>query len=343
MLLNDRKTKILQAIINDYIATAEPIGSRTIAKRYDLGISSATVRNEMSDLEDMGLIIQPHTSSGRIPSDKGYRLYVDSLMRYRELTGDELDFLRETITNNINQIDYLMKETAKAISILTRYTAIITEPGIKASKIKHIQLIPYDDKSIIAVIVTDTKAVKNLTVKTDCDYSTETLNALSVKLNTRLSGLTGSDLRFTDDFLREFRSFESLVKAVLNALTAEFQEDGDIQVYTSGTNNILAFPEFSNVERAKEIFQALEEKRLLVTLLGLSGSDDIEIVIGDENNIAQMKNCSVIKTHFQIGDSMTGGIGIIGPTRMDYAQVASILNGIAKKISDVCKVFSGGG
>lgn len=343
MVLNERKIRILEAIINDYIATAEPIGSRTIVKKYDLGISSATVRNEMSDLEDLGLIIQPHASSGRIPSDKGYRLYVDSMMRYRELTGDEVDFLREIISNNIKQIDYLMKETAKAISILTNYTTIISEPYVKTAGIKHVQLVPFDENSIIAVLVTDTKAVKNIVVNLNENISYETLNMLSLGLNSHLSGLPLEDISISTDFLQKFPGKEKVVEAVLSAIIMELQEKEDVQIYTSGTKNILAFPEFSNIERAKEIFQALEEKRLLVTLLGQGGTGDIEIVIGDENNISQMKNCSIIKANFQIGDSRAGGIGIIGPTRMDYSQVASILNGIVKKINSALKALSGGG
>ncbi|MDR1689057.1 MAG: heat-inducible transcriptional repressor HrcA [Clostridiales bacterium] len=343
MVLNDRKIKILEAIINDYVATAEPIGSRTIVKKYDLGISSATVRNEMSDLEDLGLIIQPHASSGRIPSDKGYRLYVDSLMRYRELTDEEGSFLRDIISNNINQIDYLMKETAKAISVLTNYTAIISEPQVKTAKIRHIQLVPFDDKSIIAVIVTDTKTVKNIAVNLEEATDSKTLSDISLVLNSQITGVSGLDLKITENLLNKFPGSERIVTKVLNALIMEFQEDEDVQIYTSGTKNILAFPEFSNIERAKEIFQALEEKRLLVTLLGQTATEDIEIVIGDENNIEQMKNCSIIKANFHIGGKKAGGIGIIGPTRMDYSQVASILNGIVKRINGALKALSGGG
>jgi heat-inducible transcriptional repressor len=346
MSLNDRKTKILEAIINDYIATAEPIGSRTIARKYDLGISSATVRNEMSDLEEMGLIIQPHTSSGRIPSDKGYRLYVDSLMRCRELTRDEVEYLKNIIAANIDQIDYLMKETARAISILTRYTAVIAEPQVKSARIKYVQLMPYDEKSILGVVVTDNKAVKHFTVRAVGGLDAGALNALSGEINKHLAGLLTCDLAVTDGLLRMFPGFERTAAAVINALIAEFQADEDIQVYLSGTKNILDFPEFSNIERAREVFQALEEKRLLLSMLGQSecdGVEGVEIVIGDENSIVQMKNCSVIKANFHIGEDRAARLGIIGPTRMDYSQVSSILNGIVKKINAALMALSGGG
>ena len=173
MNLNERKTKILEAIITGYIETGEPIGSRTIAKNYDLGISSATIRNEMSDLEELGLITQLHTSSGRIPSDKGYRLYVDNLMGHRELTDEETKFLQNVIVNNINHMDYLMEQTAKALSMLTNYPTIISKPKIEKEKIKHIQLVSLDETSIIAVVVTENKTVKNYIVPVDKNLSVQ--------------------------------------------------------------------------------------------------------------------------------------------------------------------------
>jgi len=332
-MLSERKTRILEAIINDYIATAEPIGSRTIAKKYSLGISSATIRNEMSDLEDLGLIVQPHTSSGRIPSDKGYRLYVDSLMRYRELTQSEIDYLKAIISNNISRIDYLMKETARAISLLTNYTAIISQQEKKSTKIKHIQLVPYDDQTIIAVVITDTGMVKNIPVRITQSCDIKTQNALSEQLNACLCGKTVFDLPPVDELVSRFENNQLTIFAVLNAIINEFCADTDLDVYTTGTKNILGFPEFSNIERAKEIFQALEEKQILSDLLKPSNDSDIEIVIGDENSVLQMKNCSVIKAGIGVGGQKAGRIGIIGPTRMDYAQVSSVLNGIVKRIN----------
>ena len=165
MKLNDRKIKILEAIITDYVATAEPVGSRTIAKKYDLGISPATIRNEMSDLEEMGLIEQPHTSAGRIPSQMGYRMYVDNMMHKRVLTSEEVEFLKNAISLNVDRIEYLMQQTAKALSMLTNYTTIVTEPKSTRVKIKHIQLVPIDNNTVAAVVVTDSKAIKNHIIK----------------------------------------------------------------------------------------------------------------------------------------------------------------------------------
>ncbi len=353
MILNERKIKILEAIINDYIATAEPIGSRTIAKKYELGISSATIRNEMSDLEEMGFIIQPHASSGRVPSDKGYRLYVDKLVKYRELTEDETDFLQRIIINNINQIDYLMQETAKAISLLTSYTTIITEPHNKKPKthVKHIQLVPLDDKSVLLVIVCDGNAVKNHTITTAGAIDYETLSNLSLIFNNFLkeNALSGDDINLdklvAEQLTRAFDKHSYLLVPIINAIKNTISESDEGKVYTSGVKNMLSFPEFSDLEKARAIFQTLEEKELLITLLDNASSSDadkMQIVIGTENSFDQLKDCSIIKANYMLGTQVFGSIGIIGPTRMDYSQTVSILTGITKRLSSAINLLTGG-
>ncbi|GHU50454.1 heat-inducible transcription repressor HrcA [Clostridia bacterium] len=340
MGLSERKIRILEAIINDYIATAEPIGSRTIAKKYDLGISSATIRNEMSDLYDLGLIIQPHTSSGRIPSDQGYRLYVDSLMRYRELTENEAEFLQKTIASDINQIDYLMKKTAEALSILTNYTTIISSSQSASFTIKHIQLMPFDGNKILLILVTDTKTVKNIVVNLPEKIEADELANLSSLLNEKLAGKSTDEISELRD-TKDLGVSSEVLAEILAAISLNTDDENDVSVYASGVKNILSFPEFSNVERAKEIFNALEEKRLLKRLLGDGKSPSrIEIIIGCENNIAEMQNCSIIKANIRVGTpNPIGSIGIIGPTRMNYHQVASILNGIVKRINSLLETF----
>lgn len=347
MILNERKIKILEAIINDYIVTAEPIGSRTIAKKYNLGISSATIRNEMSDLEELGFIMQPHTSAGRVPSDKGYRLYVDRLMNFRELTENESEFLQEIIKTNINHIDYLMQQTAKALSLLTNYTTIVSEPKLKKIKIKHIQLIPFDEKSIVAVMVTDNKIVKNHVINVDKAPNDETLNEISNKLNEYLKNCLPEqiDSTFLDKFISDFGEYGKLVNSVFSAFFEGIKSKNDVHLYTSGFKNILAFPEFSDIEKAKILFQTFEEKDMLITLLGnnsFESNNSIQVLIGNENDMEQMKDCSIIRTDYTVGDGLYGSIGIIGPTRMDYSQVVSILTGIVKSIDIVIKALSGG-
>jgi heat-inducible transcriptional repressor len=344
LFLNDRKLKILEAIINDYIQTAEPIGSRTIAKKHALGISSATIRNEMSDLEDMGFILQPHTSAGRVPSDKGYRLYVESMMRQRPLTDEETMFLQRMIISNVNQMEFMMQETAKAIAYLTNYPAIVSEPYIKKTKIKHIQLVPLDEKSLLLVLVTDAKAVKNQTVNVQNAPDYPTLTRLSQIMNRYLQDKAVRDISrdIIDTLLAEFGVHAHVLLSVLGVIVAMIQAEDNVRVFTSGVKNILAFPEFSDIRKATAIFQALEEREILVTILGQDQADGIQIIIGAENNLEPLKDCSIIKANYTIDNQSTGCIGIIGPTRMDYGQAVSVLEGILVNINAVIQALSGG-
>jgi len=353
MILNERKIKILEAIINDYIATAEPIGSRTIAKKYNLGISSATIRNEMSDLEELGFIIQPHTSSGRVPSDRGYRLYVDRLLHFRELTRQETDFLRNVVAQNINHIEYLMQQTAKALTMLTNYTTMVSEPTAQEVKIKHVQVIPFDDTSVIAVIVTDNKAIKNNIIKVNHAPDPDILNQISNIINQTLKHYSFEEINSKEAYSEFLNSpYGKLIDDVFNYVIKTVREETKMHVYTSGVNNILDFPEFSDIEKAKTVFKVLEEKDLLIKNIFESGKSadgksnnklgNIKILIGNENSMEQLKDCSIITADYKYGENSFGSIGIIGPTRMNYAQVIPILNSIVESINDVIKAFSDG-
>lgn len=342
MKLNDRKIKILEAIITDYIATAEPIGSRTIAKKYNLGISPATIRNEMSDLEELGFIEQPHTSSGRVPSQKGYRLYVDSLMHSRELTNEEIEFLKNSISFNINRIEYMMEQMAKALAMLTNYTTVVTEPKSKKLKIRHIQLVPIDEKSVAAVVVLDSKVIKNHIIRVNKSPDIDELNKISSSINGVIKdyALEDIDSNQTSKLINQFTNHQELIAKVFKAIIATVQEEENIQVYTSGVRNFLGFPEFSDVSKAKDIFQAFEKKDMLVTLLGNGNGDDkIQILIGGENNLEELKDCSIIKANYSMSKDSIGKIGVIGPTRMNYSQTVSVLNEIVKKLDNVIDTF----
>jgi len=344
MILSDRQLKILEAIVNDYIQTAEPIGSRTIAKKYGMGISSATIRNEMSDLEDMGFITQPHTSSGRVPSQKGYRFYVDSMMPRKPLTSEESLLLQRMILNNIYQVEHMMKETASALARLTRYPAIVSEPYLKKTKIKHVQMVPIDDKSVYLVMVTDTKSVKNqpLTLPAAPDY--EELSRLSHWLNHHLSGKTirEIDRPLIDQLLIAFGHQAHILMPILGVIVGLIQDEDDMRVFTSGVKNILAFPEFADIRKAEAIFQALEERDALIAILNQPQSDGIQIMIGTENSLDILKNCSLIKANYTIGNQGTGSIALIGPTRMDYGHAVSVLQGILQNIQHVLQALSEG-
>ncbi len=344
MALNDRKIQILQAIINNYIETAEPVGSRTIAKKYNLGISSATIRNEMSDLEEMGFILQPHASSGRIPSDMGYRLYVDHLMQKKELGEEEQRYLQSIISRDISQIDFLMEETAKALSVLTNYTTIISEPKGQRTRMKQIRLIPLDSASVLLVIATEGNFIKNHVIKMGCVPTEEKIFDIGFCLNRLLQGCA---LREIDTLLvarmqEELWEYRELLPPILKAIETTMRSAEKVQLHMSGTKNILAFPEFADIQKAKSLFQALEEKAVLVTLLEESKNNDLQVLIGSENTVQSMQDCSVITATYKMGDNTRGTIGIVGPTRMDYSQVISVLNGMVQNIEKVLKNLSDG-
>lgn len=339
MTLNDRKIKILKAIITDYIATAEPVGSRTIARKYDLGISPATIRNEMSDLEEMGFIEQPHTSAGRIPSQKGYRLYVDNMMHARSLTNEEAELLKNTISLNVSRVEYLMQQTAKALAMLTNYTTIVTEPKSTKIRIKHIQLVPIDKGTVAAVIVTDSKAIKNHIIRAksvpDSDGLYKMSNAVTDIIKDR--SIEDIDRECVAELIGRFKEYSELITKVFKAVISTARYEEDVHFYTSGVRNLLGFPEFSNIEKAKNIFQAFEEKDMLITLLGKGDNtaDKIQIMIGGENNMEELKDCSVVKANYRFGKNSVGRIGVIGPTRMNYSQTVSILDEIVKKLDGI--------
>lgn len=340
MKLNDRKIKILEAIITDYVATAEPVGSRTIAKKYDLGISPATIRNEMSDLEEMGLIEQPHTSAGRIPSQNGYRMYVDNMMHKRVLTNDEIEFLKNAISLNVNRVEYLMQQTAKALSMLTSYTTIVTEPKSTKVRIKHIQLVPVDSNAVAAVVVTENNTIKNHIIKAKAVPDMEGLYNISNDMNNIIKDYSLEDINreAASGLIHKFSDYQELIAKVFKAIISTVHQEEDIHLYTSGVKNLLGFPEFSDIQKARNIFQAFEEKDMLITLLGKGDdttADKIEILIGGENNMEELKDCSIVKANYRFGNNSVGKIGVIGPTRMNYSQTVSVLDEIVKKLDSI--------
>ncbi|MCL1936330.1 MAG: heat-inducible transcriptional repressor HrcA [Defluviitaleaceae bacterium] len=331
-MLNERKIKILEAIINDYIKFGEPVSSRSLEKRHNFGISSATIRNEMSDLEDFGFIYQPHTSSGRVPTDLGYRLHVDNLT-LRDLTSEESEYLKTIIETNINHMEYLMKETAKAISLLTNYATIISEVSHQKLSVKYIQLIPMDSSNIVIVIITVSRIVKNSVLNVPNAPDLETLNKLTLFLNELLCGKTVEDIVIINI---QDNPHKNLIGKIIEVIVRILTLEERTQIFTSGVNNILNYPEFSDLEKTKGIFKTFEEKDVLITLLDKKdNNDNIQVVIGSENSLVEMKNCSVIKATYKQDDSPIGSIGIIGPTRMDYSAAHSILSAVVKNINSV--------
>ncbi len=342
MDLSSRKIKILEAIITDYIKTGDPVGSRTISKKYPLGISSATIRNEMSDLEDMGLICQPHTSAGRIPSDKGYRLYVDRLMGHYSVPEEESIFLRDLISSNISRIDYLMEQTAKALARLTNYATVVTEAKAENDRLRKISLVGVDEHSVVMVSVTESKKVENTILRAAKIPDFDVLNAMSAAINNYIS-LYGCEINeeAAGSLLKSFRPYGELAAKIFAAISDMENKSSD--VYTSGVNNILEYPEFSDIEKAKNVFRILEQKDILRNLLkdNSCGSGTVQIIIGGESNLSQLKDLSIIKTNYSLGNNI-GFIGIIGPTRMNYSQTVSVLKEMTESLNEVINKITGG-
>lgn len=329
MELNDRKMKILQAIISSYLETAEPVGSRTISKAYDLGISPATIRNEMSDLEELGFIVQPHTSSGRIPSDKGYRLYVDILLENHKAQMKKIALL-EDLVQKADRIENLLQDIAKVLAKETHYATLVTTPKYNKSKVKNIQLISLEPTKLLAVIVTDTNIIKNYMIDVNQELNQSVLNKLTYVINEHLYDLTLEQINLP--LIQSIQSYADtnyeIVTKVLDAIFKTIQSIDETDIYTSGATNILKFPEFSDVNKAMELIDTLEEKEVLKSILSnISDCQEgkINIRIGDEIELNEMKDCSLITATYCVGKELIGAIGIIGPKRMDYANTISSL------------------
>ncbi len=341
--LDERKVKILDAIIRNYLETGEPVGSRTISKYTDLNLSSATIRNEMSDLEDLGYIIQPHTSAGRIPSDKGYRFYVDHLMQEKDR---EVTEMKEFVIEKTEKMEQVLKQVAKLLANNTNYATMVTAPAYQNNKIKFIQLSQMDDGQILAVVVMNNNIVKNQVLSVEESLDNETLLKLNILLNTSLNGLSLQEINLaTITKLKEQAGIHSsIVSDVIDALAETLSENEDLQIYTSGTTNILKYPELSDSEKATNLLSTFEEKDELASLVTENFSNEetgIQVYIGHEAPIQTMKDCSVVTATYELGEGIKGTIGIIGPKRMDYEKVMdnlkilkSQLDGIFDKSKD---------
>lgn len=339
MQLDERKLKILQAVIRNYLETGEPVGSRTISKYTDLNLSSATIRNEMADLEELGYILQPHTSAGRIPSDKGYRLYVDELMQKER----EVDEMKVMLLEKEEKMEQLLKQVAKVLAVNTNYATMISAPSYQGNKLKFIQLSRVDVNQILAVVVVEGNIIKNNILNLEAPLDDETILKLNILLNTHLSGLTLEEINLgMIAQLKEQAGIHSkIVSDVMDAVAEAIREEEDLQIYTSGANNIFKYPELSNGEKASEIISTFEEKQLLTSLvqdtLEKSQEKGIQVYIGAETPVQSMKDCSVVTATYELEEGMKGTIGIIGPKRMDYEKVVGTLQNLMKQLDSIYK------
>lgn len=335
MELGKRKLKILQAIIEDFILTAEPVGSRTLMKKHDLGISAATIRNEMSDLEELGYLKQPHTSAGRIPSDKGYRLYVDSLMMMNTLKQKQRDVIGESFLKGIGEFEHLITNTSKILSQMTRLTSVVLSPQFEQSKLKHIQLIPIDETTMVLVIVSEDGIVKNAMLRKSKDCTVERLSVITKILNQNLKGLTIRDItnNIVGSLKNEIKMYGSIVDSVIPAIMSTLRDMISTQIYLDGIKNIFDLPEYHSIDKARGFMEMIDRHEYIMELLANS-KDGLDIIIGKENKRKEMKDCSLITATYRVNGLLVGKIGVIGPTRMNYEHIVSVVDYVTKKLTE---------
>lgn len=336
--IDKRKIMILEAIINDYISTGEPVGSRTIAKKYDLGVGSATIRNEMSDLEDMGYLEQPHTSSGRIPSSKGYRMYVDNLMKDAILSEEEELLIKKYIIDSaMLEVDKIVKQASVLLSELTNLTCVVQTPSVNQSHIKSFQLLKVDNNNLVSVIITDNGVIKNHRIKVSKMPNDSDLSSINSVINSRLTNLTIDEinLEVINNLKSDLVGYDDLFNAIVPALYETLKVDNSSEIIMQGTTNIFNYPEYNDINNAKEILNLLYNKDYVVKLIAPEGG--LSIKIGDENFLPEAKNCSVISAEYSLGDKHLGNIGLIGPRRINYSKVIAIMAQVMKELNDTLK------
>ena len=339
--MEDRKKKILQAIVLDYISTAEPIGSRTISRKYDLGVSSATIRNEMADLEDLGYIEQPHTSAGRIPSQMGYRYYVDFLMEKELLQESELHSIKKHFSHKADEISTILKHTSQLLSQLTNYTALITLPELKHGVLSTLQLVPISSNKVLLVIVTDTGYIDHKTFDLQESVSSEILNQMSYILTEKLRGQSLQVAKAT--VIREIYSELSQQKRALNEVLDVIEEilssSEKETVLLGGTLNILNQPEYQDVSKAKDVLSMLENFSAVKDVLFETQHEGVTIRIGNEVRLQNINGLSVITATYNIDGEIVGAIGLLGPTRMSYSRASALIECISQNLSEVLSAY----
>lgn len=342
MELNDRKQKILEAIIRNYMETGEPVGSRTVSKYADLNLSSATIRNEMSDLEDMGYILQPHTSAGRIPSDKAYRLYVDTMLKSKDA---EVKEMKELLVDKADKIDSLLKQVAKLLAQNTNYTTMVTKPKYEHKKIKFIQLNQIAEGQLLVLIVLDNNHVNNKFINLEGAIDENVIVQMNFLINTALNGLdfTEINMAMMQQIKEKAGVYGELAGSILDCVAEAMAEEDDSEIYTSGATNMLKYPELSDKEKMTELLSTFEEKQMLAAWANDRPAEEenrehgIQVYIGEESPVEAMKDCSVVTATYQIKEGVYGKIGIVGPKRMDYEKVVGTLENCMQQLDDIFK------
>ncbi len=339
MGLSSRKKDILQAVVTDYVKMAQPVGSRTIARRYQVGLSPATIRNDMADLEELGYLLQPHTSAGRIPTQKGYRYYVDELMETADLEESEKDKIKQVYEfEKIREIEEIIKYTTNLLSSLTNYTSLVIGPQLKKSAFKKLQIMPFDNQRALLLLVADTGFVKNKVIHYPQTLSSGELNRIVSYLNRRLEGLTIDKLtsRLISELRRDLYHHIKFLEETFTLLEESLAED-ERRVFLGGTTNILNQPEFGDLEKVRALLSLFEQNALLTNLLArpVAGIDGITVRIGRENMLEEVQECSLVIATYCLGKEVVGTIGVLGPTRMEYSRTIAILEQIVNQLQKI--------
>lgn len=344
MDLTERKLKILQAVIADFIRTAEPVGSRTISKNYELG-SPATIRNEMSDLEELGYLTHPHTSSGRVPSEKAYRLYVNELMKKRELTQEQKDAIARDLYSNVTELENLIERAAHVLSEITNLTAFALSPEKEQDKLKYINLLPVDPKTVVLMLVAESDEVSNTAVRLDKPASEDTLRILAKNMTYNYSGKTLSEA-LTTDIIKTFKADAEAMAMFEHNIAPSFikslEDMLNVNLYMDGLTNIFSLPEYNDIDKARNFFELVNRKQDIMQKLSSRG-DGVLITIGGENEDEELSDCSVITATYHVDGKLVGKLGVIGPTRMKYGEVTSVVEYLTDNISKAFRLTEGEG
>lgn len=339
MPMDDRKNKVLQAIIDDYVATAEPVGSRTIARKYHLGVSPATIRNEMSDLEELGYLEQPHTSAGRIPSDRGYRYFVDCLMQARSVTQQDEDLIRKTFERKVREIDTLIRETARVLSDATHLTSVMSGPQIQKAHFRELRLVPLGGDKAVLVYITDSGFIENQVLELPVEVTMVELQRVSDVLNDQLKGQPVETLSrgAVRALQQELHRYNALLEQTLQALELRLEPGEHQRLYLGGTTNMLNQPEFRDVNKIRNLLTVLENEDAVTEVLASApeGAGQVTVQIGEEIKVRELTDCSVVSATYRLGEEVIGRVGVIGPKRMDYARVTGIMNAITRQLEEV--------
>ncbi len=331
--MDERKKKILRAIVDEYIETAEPVSSNTIVQKYEPNISSATVRNEMAELEKIGYLEKTHTSSGRVPSAKGYRLYVDELLKYDNISLEEIKYIGEKLETKVNQLEDLTKIATSTISEITHYTTVSVGPESSKQNIEEIKFVMLGARMLMAIIVTDIGTIKETIIKFDEDITQEQVDTLANLFNSKLKGqpLEMIDKPLEQYIFNELHYSINIIKKIIDEIRKMIEKDN--QLYLEGRNRNFDLPEFKSLEVARNFVNVLDENNTMLDILKNGEAKDIQIYIGDENESKELKDFSVITFKHSIGDKDLGTIGIIGPKRMNYSKVISVMKYISKMLN----------